>query len=685
MKSSASLRALMGAAVIVLSSMLASPIVKAQGRDPKHDFEVREAIKAGADALIKDLGRLLKKAPGDYPMGRLSLCLTALLETGISTKYSLVKNTLSALEDLPLEKTYSVSCYLFALDAYWQQKVREEAATATDGDSAGSPTATGRIREKLETLVEWIVSARREKKGAWGYEELPGAIDNSNTQFAVLGLGIAIKHGIEIDGKVFVEIAKYLVKSHQREGKRFRLRLTPETPFGPITTPGKTEATTIDVMPGGWPYTQGLPIPSMTAAGASNLLIARDGLQRLGRGNSKIVSDLERALRSSLGWISSQLSAYIDHSGSYYYTLYSLEKVGDLGGIREFNGRDWYYEGCRALLERQAPDGSWGGRASSTHVDTSFALLFLTRATRPYQEVESAPKIFTGPDRPDAPESKGRVYVDSIDGFISAREFFYYLSRRRDRKTIKIGEQVVNNYASDRREELIPLLVMVWGRHSDAAAQFARDALQTITGVRKDDREFYLKWHRDAQSVSALYKSAKKDPVEIGRVLRQCEGLALKTRILDIIERERLAETCLDLVDELLSKDDAHRRRVHALLQQFTNVTVSAPESKSLREWKPVHARWSEWVNGETGRILFRSARIRRTVAIINRPDRDEAATRNNIEELVQFGRDALPEIMETMKSGSFCADLVVALERLSGEYHGVNVEAWEQWWERNQ
>ena len=684
MRSSSVHRSTTALVTLFLASILASPTSIARPRDREHDFRVRESIAKGAEALRKSLRGLLKNGADDYPMGRYALCLTALLETGASTQDRLVKRTLARLEEMPLEKTYSVSCYLFALDAYWQQKLREDTASPPDGAGPEKPVARGSVREKMGVLVEWLLDARQERGGTWGYEEIPGGIDNSNTQFAVLGLGIAIKHGIPVDEKVLVAVTKYFVKTIERDGKRFRLRLTPETAFGPITSPGKTEATVMDTVPAGWPYTSGFPIASMTAAGASNLLVVRAGLQRLGRGGTRIVTSLDRALYASLAWISSRMTEYIEDNGAYYYTLYSLEKVGDLGGIREFNGRDWYYEGCRALLEKQRPDGSWGKQSDAAHVETSFALLFMTRATRPYQEVEAAPKILTGPGRPKEPRADGRVYVDSLDGFISAREFFYYMARHRDRKTINIGEQVVQNYASDRREELIPLLVMVWGRHSDSVAEFSRSSLREITGVRNDERDFYLKWHRDARNVAALFNSDKRGPVQVGRVLRECEGLPLKTRVLDLIEREQLTETCLDLVDELLSTDDAHRRRVHALLQKFVNVQVAAPEGKSRRDWARTHAQWSEWINGQTGRLLFRTARIGRTVAVLNQPDVEEPSVQANLEELMQFGRDAVPAILEAMRRESFSVHLVVALERLSGEYHGLRVDAWELWWKEN-
>jgi hypothetical protein len=54
-------------------------------------------------------------------------------------------------------------------------------------------------------------------------------------------------------------------------------------------------------------------------------------------------------------------------------------------GIRFVGTHDWYREGADALLEEQKPSGEWpaGGGAENRYVQTSFALLFLKRATSP--------------------------------------------------------------------------------------------------------------------------------------------------------------------------------------------------------------------------------------------------------------------------------------------------------------
>ena len=65
-------------------------------------------------------------------------------------------------------------------------------------------------------------------------------------------------------------------------------------------------------------------------------------------------------------------------NGSHHlYYLYGLERMGMLADRRFIGSHDWYKQGADLLLEKQTAAGAWGN-----HVPTSFAILFLKRATR---------------------------------------------------------------------------------------------------------------------------------------------------------------------------------------------------------------------------------------------------------------------------------------------------------------
>jgi hypothetical protein len=85
-------------------------------------------------------------------------------------------------------------------------------------------------------------------------------------------------------------------------------------------------------------------------------------------------------------------SAVVGPSPWQYYNLYSLERAGRVLGVDVLGKRSWYPEGAKWILSAQQGDGHWedgdgpgagGRRPSFTTADTCFALLFLTRATRP--------------------------------------------------------------------------------------------------------------------------------------------------------------------------------------------------------------------------------------------------------------------------------------------------------------
>ncbi|HEY1861486.1 MAG TPA: DUF4159 domain-containing protein, partial [Gemmataceae bacterium] len=78
---------------------------------------------------------------------------------------------------------------------------------------------------------------------------------------------------------------------------------------------------------------------------------------------------------------------------SFFYTVYGLERVGRLSGLRFLGDHDWYREGCKVLVDNQSlEDGSWKGTGREERrlgydqwpvINTSFALLFLSKGRTP--------------------------------------------------------------------------------------------------------------------------------------------------------------------------------------------------------------------------------------------------------------------------------------------------------------
>ena len=62
------------------------------------------------------------------------------------------------------------------------------------------------------------------------------------------------------------------------------------------------------------------------------------------------------------------------------YFLWSMERVGVIFGVDKIGGFDWYDLGSTVLVRSQSPDGTWNISGYGPEVNTSFAVLFLSRS-----------------------------------------------------------------------------------------------------------------------------------------------------------------------------------------------------------------------------------------------------------------------------------------------------------------
>jgi hypothetical protein len=190
--------------------------------------------------------------------------------------------------------------------------------------------------------------------------------DFSNTQFAILGLRACREAGIEVPKETWKAALAYL-RSFQRPD-------------------------------GGWGYVvqgeqDGASYASLTCAGACSLAICLAAT-----GASDVKGDA--GLKKALAWLDKNLdvarnvgidqSEVIGPSPWQYYHLYSLERIGRALNLETVGKQRWYPAGATWLLAAQQADGHWadgeGPRSRPSYftpADTCFALLFLTRATRP--------------------------------------------------------------------------------------------------------------------------------------------------------------------------------------------------------------------------------------------------------------------------------------------------------------
>jgi hypothetical protein len=198
--------------------------------------------------------------------------------------------------------------------------------------------------------------------------------DNSNSQYAALGIRACEEAGVDIPKGVVTLARKWWVDTAVKEGDSKDV----------ATGPGGG-------VPMGWGYriNDGAePYGSMTA-GAVGAVAIYDHL--LDKDWKK-----DPVVQGGLAWLAKNYSVTENpgarvHFGdggkeaAHYYFLYALERAGILTQNPILGTKDWYMDGARWLLGAQEADGSWkkGTSGENPVWATCFAILFLKKATQP--------------------------------------------------------------------------------------------------------------------------------------------------------------------------------------------------------------------------------------------------------------------------------------------------------------
>ncbi len=245
-------------------------------------------------------------------------------------------------------------------------RVRPPVLGDRPGDKTPERTADKPVRRTVADLPQEI-KAQLEQINLKGLQPEAGG-DNSNTQFATLGLWVARKYGLPVDNSL------------ARVDARFRLSQNAD---------------------GGWGYSSGhhnkdSSTATMTCAGVLALAVGH-GLAAA-RAQEKDPKAHPANLRGDRNLQAGLivLTALVDHpiankfkgkgprpkwgriDGKSYYFLFGLERLAVALGLDTIGGKDWYTWGSEVLIDNQEADGNWVGNYAVA--DTCFALLFLKRA-----------------------------------------------------------------------------------------------------------------------------------------------------------------------------------------------------------------------------------------------------------------------------------------------------------------
>lgn len=310
-------------------------------------------------------------------VGISSLCVLALLNSGVPVDDPHVSRGLQFLRSCTSNniggenETYQTSLLIMALiaakDPRDVQAIRLVASRLEAGQSHGGI------------------------QGAWSYS-LPnnpryGGGDESNSQFAVLGLREAYSAGYIAEPQTWEQIRGYWTMRQNQDGGwgygGFR---------GMDRAPSKGSLTVSGVA---------------SLAIAEQMLMTDKGVSRDGTPPCCEEPEINLPLLQGIHWMSQNFSVQKnpgtrgqDH---ILYYLYGVERAGRLAGLRFFGEHDWYREGASRLLVLQRSDGQWvgvGEGETNPLVATSFSLLFLSKGLAPVL----INKLKSGPRHPNNPD-----------------------------------------------------------------------------------------------------------------------------------------------------------------------------------------------------------------------------------------------------------------------------------------
>lgn len=275
--------------------------------------------------------------------GDSALACLALLYAGENPRSQFMTESLGWLAQQDLRETYVVG-------------TRAHALALVPGNE---------YRAVLQRDVDWLVRAMRAPRA----EQYPGgytyhaaaasdrAVDNSNSQFALLGVWMASDAGYDAPDLFWETVGRYWLR-HQNDD-------------------------------GGWGYrpADDKSTGSMTAAGLASLYVVLD---RYFTRRPRAAPDIFFRIEQALDWFAAHFGPENpagDDRWKYYY-LYGVERIGRASGYKYFRDINWFERGAEYLLSRQQANGVWEGDGPATFAmtplrNTSFALMFLCHGRAP--------------------------------------------------------------------------------------------------------------------------------------------------------------------------------------------------------------------------------------------------------------------------------------------------------------
>lgn len=290
--------------------------------------------------------------------GTTALVVYTLMKCDVPARDKMISSGLEYLASQAIPNhTYTVSLQAMAFAEAVEQLTPppKSKVKVPPDDLAALSKYVPRLREDATWLIEAQTHANRNgyECGDWDYQKPPQQnMDNSNTQFAVLGLRAAQNAGVPVPPVTWARSLNHWAADQDKDGS--------------------------------WPYRKEKNNPnqggtrSMTSAGLYCSLVAKASLRR----KDPATLTTEEPFKKGFEYFRKNYPVYEvvrdrspGHIHSPYYDLYSLERAMMLSKTEKIADRDWYRDGALFILANQRMQGEW-----IDTTDTCFALLFLKKA-----------------------------------------------------------------------------------------------------------------------------------------------------------------------------------------------------------------------------------------------------------------------------------------------------------------
>lgn len=350
------------AATVGLGVMLAMQVMAGprtvQADAPPPEAEIAQAIARGVAFLKEEQrpgGEWVYQFNMQHTLGITALAGLALMENGVPTtdrsigKASEVVLSLSRRSD----QTYDLSLAILFLARLQKGQpgshdalIQRLAQRLVAGEANGMWTYTVPLESPHDDERSIAQRLRQRQSSGLG--------DNSNTQFALLGIWAAGRHGFDSNA------ALAAIDGHFRQSRNSDGR------WGYVVGDGGKNA--------------------MTCAGLMGLAIASSRPELAERQTARargVALSADPAFTAALQAVSRD-ARNIGQASDIYY-LWSLERVCVALGLRDLDGLDWYARGASSLLRRQQASGGWAHEHWGALPSTCLALLFLRKANLAFE------------------------------------------------------------------------------------------------------------------------------------------------------------------------------------------------------------------------------------------------------------------------------------------------------------